>query len=250
MTVINAITPSGRHIKAAMNTAAINTPTAVATGRLRFARLRSRTWAADRTSCGLSAAAAAGLHRWSPGHAGRIGADRDPRRLAGRHRVEVGRDHVVLSGTANAGPGVGARFGRRIVLPHRRLGGERRPDVELVVGRRRRDDDVARRGRDGAARRSAVRSNAEATPCRWHRTSDRHRQLPGREWARARRRVARPPRRHDPAARCRPSSAVLSQSSPRSCTNSVGAGCPALRPRGARAPCGPTRHRCDRRARE
>ncbi len=37
MTVINAITPSGRHIKAAMNTAAINTPTAVATGRLRFA---------------------------------------------------------------------------------------------------------------------------------------------------------------------------------------------------------------------
>ena len=37
MTVTSAITPSGRHIKAAMNTAAINAPTAIATGRLRFA---------------------------------------------------------------------------------------------------------------------------------------------------------------------------------------------------------------------
>ena len=176
-----------------MNTAAINTPTAIATGMLRFARLRRRARAADRTARRLAAAAAAGLHRWSAGHARRIGADRDPRRFAGDDaglECSVG-DHLVLSGTPRAGHGVGAGFGRRIVLPHRRLGRERRPHVELVVvaGPGTVTSDVGLGGRGAAPRRSAVRSSEGATRCRWRRTSDRHRQLPGREWARARRTV-------------------------------------------------------------
>ena len=174
MTTIIAITPSGRHINAATNTAAINRPTASATGRSRLDGCGGRARAGDRTAGRLAAAASPRLRWRTSGHSGRIGADRDPRmaRTGGSTpscslvTASCSSGCVERPGTTSAGlVSVGESS-----LQTGDSDGERRPHVEIVASPTGAAASRTR-GRDAASHRWAVRSSAGATRCRWRRTT-------------------------------------------------------------------------------
>ena len=118
------------------------------------------------------AAAAALRHRAAEPVVGRVRPDRDPPGLAaGRGHGVVGADHVARRRHLGAA-------GRRVVRPHRCIGRERRPHVEVVraVGRPRRaagvvgDGDVQRarqltRRRLGPVRQAARVGRSERQTC-------------------------------------------------------------------------------------
>ena len=101
-------------------------------------------------------AAAAGILRGAPGHARRVGADGDatglasrrldrdlPRRRARQRLGERRRRAPRRSGRASRRRWIAGRVVGDVVAPDRRLGGERRPHVDVVVGCRRRRTTAA-----------------------------------------------------------------------------------------------------------